>query len=303
MLYDRDYMRDEDRSRWRSPVVGLLVVLGAIFLVECFLRVYGGGSSLGVYFGLSYERVIRHEYWRIFTYALLHDAPLPFHILFNGIGLWFFGRSVLENLGTARFWKIYVTAGVIGALVELLCQAFHPAYGASWTVGASACVLGLAGAFCLSNPTGEVVFAFYLFPVRLRAMTLFWLLLGLSIFGTVFPSGGVAHAAHLGGLLAGAGFVKLFVQEEGQAWLRRIMPRRAERRREVPVEAGRVGVREARTAKPSPSPSPSEAESPEEFIRREVDPILDKISAHGIQSLTERERRTLERAREWMKGR
>ena len=52
-----------------------------------------------------------------------------------------------------------------------------------------------------------------------------------------------------------------------------------------------------------PVPPPAEPEDSDEFIRREVDPILDKISAHGIQSLTERERRILERARQRMGGR
>ncbi len=54
---------------------------------------------------------------------------------------------------------------------------------------------------------------------------------------------------------------------------------------------------------PRPAVPAAEPESSEEFIRREVDPILDKISAHGMQSLTEKERRVLERARERMKGR
>ncbi len=303
MLYDRDYMRDEDRSRWRSPVVGLLAVLVAVFLVECFLRVYAGGSSLGTYLGLSAQAVGRHEYWRIFTYEFLHNAPLPFHIIFNGLALWFFGRSVLETLGTVRFWQIYLGAGFVGALFELFFQTFHPAYRVSWTVGASACVMGLVGVFCLLNAGQEMNIAFYFFPVRLQSMTLFWILLGVSIFGVVFPAGNVAHGAHLGGLLAGAGFVKLFLEEEGQAWLRRLVARRSALPRDVPVEAGRQAGKPSGKFSSAPVAGAPETDNPEEFIRREVDPILDKISAHGIQSLTERERRTLEKARERMKGR
>jgi hypothetical protein len=145
--------------------------------------------------------------------------------------------------------------------------------------------------------------AFYFFPVRLQSMTLFWILLGVSIFGVVFPAGNVAHGAHLGGLLAGAGFVKLFLEEEGQAWLRRLVARRSALPRDVPVEAGRQAGKPSGKFSSAPVAGAPETDNPEEFIRREVDPILDKISAHGIQSLTERERRTLEKARERMKGR
>jgi hypothetical protein len=69
------------------------------------------------------------------------------------------------------------------------------------------------------------------------------------------------------------------------------------------VEAGRQAGKPSGKFSSAPVAGAPETDNPEEFIRREVDPILDKISAHGIQSLTERERRTLEKARERMKGR
>src|SRR5690606_18077497 len=110
------------------------------------------------------------------TYQFLHDAPWPLHILFNSIALWFFGRAVLEAVGPGRFWQIYLLAGLLGGLTEIACQALHPRYGNVLTVGASASVLGLAGAFCFLFPHREVVFFLYVIPVRLRSMTLFWIL-------------------------------------------------------------------------------------------------------------------------------
>lgn len=299
MLYDRDYMRDEDRERWRSPVVVLLVVLGALFLVECFLRVFGN-SSLGTTFALGYQAVAGGEVWRLFTFQFLHTAPWPFHFLFNALGLWFFGRPILETMGRARFWQIYLASGLIGGLFELACQAWHPAYPSPWTVGASANVLGLVGAFCLLNPTREITFFLYVLPVQLRAMTLFWVFFGFSLFGTIFPSGGIAHAAHLGGLLAGAGFVKFFVEESAGAWLRSWVPSRPKRRPAVSVVAQKMGASTAPRPARSQGVAPADPGDSEDFIRREVDPILDKISAHGLHSLTDRERKTLERARERM---
>lgn len=298
MLYDRDYMRDEDRARWRSPVVALVVVLGALFLVESFLQVFGGGRSLGPDFGLNQRAVARGEVWRLFTFQFLHTAPWPFHFLFNALGLWFFGRPIIETQGRSRFWLIYLGSGLVGGLFEMALQAWHPGYAAPYTLGASANVLGLVGAFCLLDPTREVTFFLYVLPVHLRAMTMFWVFFAFSLFGSVFPSGGVAHAAHLGGLLAGAAYVKLFLGDAAQDWLRRLVASRARRRTEVPVTTLRSDADVA--VRRSPERAGAEPEDSAEFIRREVDPILDKISAHGIHSLTERERRTLERARERM---
>jgi membrane associated rhomboid family serine protease len=297
MLYDRDYMRGAEGNPWRSPVMVLLMVLAGLFLVECVVRVYGGGSLAEV-FGLGYEPLSRHQYWRLVTYQFLHTAPWPFHLLFNGLFLWFFGRAVWEALGTKRFWQIYLGSGLAGGLVELACQAWHPAYGQGLTVGASASVLGLAGVYCLLFPQRETVFFFYVIPVRMRSMTMFWILFGFSVFGTVFPYGNVAHAAHLGGLLAGAAWGKWMASDDAWGWLARLRTRRG-RREAMPVGAPKGSG----SGGASGGELPEAGEISEEFIRREVDPILDKISAHGLHSLTERERRILKRAGERMRGR
>ncbi len=296
MLDDRDYMRYARGRYLRSPVTILLISLAAIFLLECVLRVFAG-TSLALWFGLSLPAIAAHQYWRLITYQFLHDAPWPWHILFNSIGLFFFGRALLEEIGARRFWQVYLGSGFVGGLVEIACQAWHPAYGAGLTVGASGSVLGLAGTFCVMFPAREVVFFIYVFPVRLRAMTLFWILFGFSMFGLLFLQGTVAHGAHLGGLLAGVAYVRFFLNEDAFGWWRRIRPRRTARRSEIPVPAGKI------LGRSQPIPREEEADTAEDFMRREVDPILDKISAHGIQSLTERERRILERARERMRGR
>ncbi|MBX3745747.1 MAG: rhomboid family intramembrane serine protease [Verrucomicrobiae bacterium] len=298
MLYDRDYMRESGGGGWRSPLNLLLIVLVGIFLIECVLRVYGG-ASLTLIFGLSGQALGRFEVWRLVTYQFLHDAPWPWHILFNGIALWFFGRAMLETVGVRRFWKIYLSAGVFGGLLEVGCQAWYPNYGQGYTVGASGSVLGLIGAYCFLFPGREVMFFLYVFPVRLKSMTLFWILFGFSVFGVAFLHSGIAHGAHLGGLLTGVAYVRLFLHEDGRAWLRRLNPfgglGRRPGRMSVPAGQGLGGLN------PGAGGGRGPVETPEDFMRREVDPILDKISAHGIQSLTERERRILEKARQRMR--
>lgn len=290
-------MRNADGGYWRSPVVMLLAVLVILFLIECFLQVYGG-TTMAKVFGLSLAAVQGLQVWRLVTYQFLHVAPWPWHVLFNGLGLWFFGRPILEALGPRRFWLIFLGAGAIGGVVELLRQGLEPT--ASVTVGASASVLGLAGTFCRLFPARETVFFLYFVPVRMRSMTMFWILFGFSVFGLVFLHDGVAHGAHLGGLLAGVAYVRFLHDDHPQGWWHRLRASRrtAARSEEIPVPAGTLLSRA-----PRPGGADEDGDAPEDFIRREVDPILDKISAHGIQSLTERERRILEKARERMRNR
>lgn len=172
-------------------------------------------------------------------------------------------------------------------------------------VGASAGVSGLFAIFALLER--DVVLRVYgVFPIR--AINLLWVLLGISAFFTLVPTvgGGVAHAAHLGGTLAGMAWVRLGwhhdyialpweeAVERIQRWFHRprvrVMP---------PVQSWEKvswdpAVKSSKEAKP---PKVAAVLEPDEFITREVDPILEKIAAHGIQSLTERERQVLESAR------
>jgi hypothetical protein len=113
----------------------------------------------------------------------------------------------------------------------------------------------------------------------------------------------VAHAAHLGGLLGGLLWVRLGWHHEhihlpwermGQRWRQWRAFHSRDRKRQLVATAVKTGY----WRKPKPE-TPVEV-PPGEFISREVDPILDKISAHGIQSLTERERKILEAARSKM---
>jgi hypothetical protein len=112
------------------------------------------------------------------------------------------------------------------------------------------------------------------------------------VFGILFPMDNIAHAAHLGGMIMGIVFVRYAIHWH---WPR--FPRtRAQPLRPVAKVSHRTfGGWERDTADAEDEDLP-----PEEFLSKEVDPILDKISAHGIQSLTQRERRILETARERM---
>jgi hypothetical protein len=139
---------------------------------------------------------------------------------------------------------------------------------------------------------------FFVLPVSMRARTLLWVSLALAVFGVLVPGGIVADGAHLGGILTGVLYVRWILQ--GRGWTLRLAtrPTRARQAREL--------VKTASASRPEWSASSAFADrdaAPQEFISREVDPILDKISAHGIQSLTPRERDILEAARSRMSKR
>jgi hypothetical protein len=161
-------------------------------------------------------------------------------------------------------------------------------------VGASAGASGLLAAFATLYPERPLMLLlFFIIPVNMRAK--FLLLFGglVTLFGLVVPTGNIAHAAHLGGLLTGIVFVRYAIYWHWH-WprLRRTPPRPLRPLVKAPLRASaQWGQTNVRVVEDLP---------PDEFLSKAVDPILDKISAQGIQSLTEREREILETAREKM---
>lgn len=288
MLDDRSYMRDAPRrSEWHWTTI-IMVVTGVVCALQMINDVYVG-ATVDQYLALS-NRGLAHGYvWQLLTFQFLHVGLN--HLFGNLIGLWFFGRFVEERLGARRFLQVYFLSGVAGGLLHsLLAWGFPHQFGLP-VYGASAGVLGLIAAFALLEPEGEILI-FFILPVK--AKFLLYAELGISLFFTLVPvQSGVAHAAHLGGILFAMGFVHWLRQPELFGWL----VRPTERPRElVTTRAAKVSWRRE---KPVEAPDLPAAE----FISQEVDPILDKISTHGMQSLTEREKKILEAARAKMSKR
>ena len=157
-------------------------------------------------------------------------------------------------------------------------------------MGASAGLSALLAMFCLIH-RHAVIRLMLIIPVKA-----FHLLIGSLVIATFFvlvPTGsGVAHAAHLGGMLAAIGYHRYILSRERRLFnwqpYADVTPRSAKI----------MGARPIRKPRWRRQPSQEEEDiSPTEFISREVDPILDKIAKDGIQSLTPRERQILERAR------
>jgi membrane associated rhomboid family serine protease len=291
MLEDRHYMRQPTFGSFWSATVVLLVVNVVAFILQNVLYRF---STLPVdgWFALSVEG-LRHGFaWQLLTYQFMHGGWL--HLLLNCWAIYVFGREVEETLGRNRFLTLYFASGVIGGLFQALAGVLLGGAFAAPVVGASAGAFGLVAAFATLYPERPLMLLlFFIIPVSMRAKFLLLFSALLTVFGLVFPMDNIAHAAHLGGMLTGLVFVRYAIHWHWH-WPRLQRPRsqavrplvHAQRRSSAPWGQKQGGV--------------DEDLPPDEFLSKAVDPILDKISAHGIQSLTERERRILETAREKM---
>ena len=295
MLEDRDYMRQPE---YRDPVFRvpgwswtliLLMAYAVVFLAEILVspapqRLVPNNAFCNEYLALSKEGIERGFVWQLITYQFMHAGLL--HLFFNGWAIYAFGRELETLLGAKKYLALFFSSGVVGGVFQVLTALLWPQLFGGSVVGASACAFGLVAAFALIFPERELmILIFCVIPVRLRARTLLIISAVLAVGGVVFSEsilgGKVANAAHLGGMAMGWFFVRKIMQGD---WSRLTGALRPAPQKEI--------------RRPSLEPVPKKNGG--DFLADEVDPILDKISAHGIQSLTAREREILESARKKM---
>ncbi len=292
MLDDRPYMRRSAyRSAWSMTTL-LLIVNVVAFVLQNALEHYRV-FPVSRYLALSADGLKHGAFYQLFTFQFLHDGPM--HLIGNLLVIFFFGRAVEEVLGRRNFLLLYFLSGTIGGLLQIALGFTFPGVFGGAVLGASAGAFGLIAAFATRAPDQPItILLFFVLPLTFPAKVLLAIQAAIAVFGIVIPGSNIAHAAHLGGMFTGILFIK---------WLGRsnkaVMVWRPFRRRPTPREMVRA------TPRRDPwKPKVVEPElPPAEFISQEVDPILDKISAHGIQSLTDRERQILEAARKKMSKR
>jgi len=294
MLDDRPYMRSASFRSQRPVTFTLMIVNTVIFVVQSLLQVWNKPFFAWYWnrSALSIAGLKKGYFWELITYQFMHAGL--WHLLANLLVIYFFGRAIEETLGRRGFLKVYFSSGIVGGLFQLAYAAVSHYFGGAedGVVGASACAFGLVAAFATMFPENLLtLLLFFVIPVSMRARTLLWISIAIAVFGIVAPIDNVANAAHLGGILTGVVYIKWIVQSDRTfVWPSFRLPRRRDRELNSILYPKRPFWQQ---------PKPPQDLDPEsaEFISREVDPILDKISAHGIHSLTERERRILEAAR------
>lgn len=214
--------------------------------------------------------------WTLVTYMFAHGNFM--HLLFNMLGLFFFGPPLEARWGSRQFLKYYFICGFGGALVSFL-------FASSAIIGASAAVYGVMLAFAMNWPDTPI-YIWAIFPIP--AKILVGLLVAFSLFSAFGGSmDGVAHFAHLGGFVTGFIFLK-WEAYRGPKGMRKFKKMMNKRKLTV-VPGGEEPP--ARAAATSRKPDRNEAQ-----LLGELDRVLDKISSEGMSSLTPAERRLLDEA-------
>ena len=141
------------------------------------------------------------EPWQLVTYAFLHDRSNYLHLLFNMFAVFMFGAALEHFWGSRRYLVFYFACVLSAAATQLVFTALSATPEA--TIGASGAVFGLLLAFAIYFPRQRVVL---LFPPIPMPAWLFVTLYGALelVLGVTNTQAGVAHFAHLGGMLGGA---------------------------------------------------------------------------------------------------
>jgi rhomboid family protein len=169
----------------------LLIVNTAVFFLQLFLP-----SEILLLFGLVPSMVWHDFYfWQLFTYQFLHGGL--FHLLFNMLAVWMFGCDLERRWGSSFFLRYYFVSVVGGGILNALLVPGQIVP----SIGASAGVYGILLAYGLIYPN-RIVYFYFLFPIKMKYFV--WIIGGIAFYSSVTPGqGGIAHLAHLGGMVFG----------------------------------------------------------------------------------------------------
>lgn len=177
-----------------------LGIIVAVFLLEWLTLSVAGEEAFFDLWTVSIGFATKP--WTLLTSIFAHD-PVQFnHILFNSVGLLFFGQTVERLIGTRRYTYLFLGAGVIAGLAQVLLMKllFNSEVPA---LGASGALQGVMGTLVVLAPTLSVL-VFFVIPAPLWALVILYVL--LDIVGFITPGGGIANAAHLAGLAVGLAY-------------------------------------------------------------------------------------------------
>lgn len=275
----------------------MIIINVAFFLVMGVLYVFSKILGFDSVFALIHDQFsippkffdFIQRPWTIISYAFMHDLQGLFHILFNMLALYWFGRLFIEYLGSDKIIALYVlgalAAGFCYLLVFNTIPFFKSQSGFSGMVGASGAIFAIMVAAATLTPN----YTFYLLilgPVRIKYIAAFYIV--ISFLGTVQSNAG-GNIAHLGGALMGYLYIKqLQVGINWGGWITSTLSWFAglfSSRPAVKVSYRKNGA--AGKTKTGPAPGVSQ---------QEIDDILDKISDGGYESLSKEEREKLFKA-------
>ncbi len=239
--------------------------------------------------------------WTIVTYMFAHGSFL--HIAVNMYMLWLFGPRIEHSWSSGRFAFFYVLCGLGGWLFHLLFAR------EGVLIGASGAIFGVMLAYAMRWPDDEIV----IFPFVFLRLKMKWLVLLLAGFnlaagvGSAAAGSGVAYFAHLGGFAVAWLYLRWTAMPSTDRLRHRVaaapdltddpprpIPRSQSRPRERLSEVDEVVARSNAIASRQRPRDDRRTATVTPPSLEAIDPVLDKISRQGIESLTGEERRLLE---------
>lgn len=283
-------------SRHNNAHVQLIIINVVVFLMLAIVMVASNITESPTVFNWIHAQVaiparladFIQKPWTIITYSFVHDLSSIWHILFNMLVFYWFGRIFIEYLGSDKLIALYVLGALTGAFFYLLVYNTIPFYQDRipefGMVGASAAVYAVLVATATLLPDYTIMLLFF-GPVRIKYIALVYIV--ISFLGTVGLNAG-GNIAHLGGAFIGYIYIKQLqagVNWGGWItttlmWFKGLF---------TPSSKVKVTYRktEARTTQSAPTSKASKAS------QDEIDAILDKISDRGYESLSKEEKEKL----------
>lgn len=249
-----------------TAILGVFIYLSkATFNIDALLREYVGLPA-------SFTK-LPERFYTVFTYMFFHDGIL--HILFNMLGLYWFGSIFMNFLKSRQFHFVYLAGGLAGALIYVIGLNTIPVFAdnliGQTVIGSSAAVMAIMVAAATLVPNYAVMLLFF-GEVKIKWIAIVYFLISFIGLSSVNAGG---NFAHIGGAILGFVFIKSL--QNGRDWSKLF-----ERKPKLKV---------VRNEKPVKKPEFKGGVS-----QQEIDAILDKISTSGYDKLTASEKEKLFKA-------
>ena len=254
-------------------IVKHLLIINVLMYFAYYVLLKQGIINLNYYLGIWSLSTGLFRIWQPLTYMFMHGSFD--HLFFNMFSLWMFGSALENYWGSKRFLFYYLVCGIGAGLLNMLVPGAHV------SVGASGAVYALLLAFGMMWPN-NYIYLYFLVPIRTK-----WFIIGMiviELFEGIFRStDGIAHFAHLGGMLIGFLIILYWKRHGGMTgdfsiknWFNSFKNRKKYTRYEevydkVPRSDEEYNYQKAQK-------------------ERDIDAILDKVAKSGYESLSKEEK-------------
>lgn len=294
-------IKEEFSNAWSKPnnaVVQIILINLIIFVAARVFKVFFDLSGATETFFWIFRKLqlpadvgtLLLQPWSLITYFFTHFDF--FHILFNMLFLFWFGRIIQEFLNSKRVISLYVLGGLTGGLLYIFIYNFLPFYGdrvaESMMLGASAGVFAIVVGAAVFMPN-YTFFLIFIGPVKIKYIAIFYVF--MSFIGTTGANAG-GEIAHLGGAFVGWLYIsQLNKGSDIGGWVISFIS--FVKSLFKPQPKIKVTHRSGHRRPSGSSKKTNASKSTDKTPQSEIDAILDKISESGYESLTKDEKQKL----------